>query len=109
MLDYRAHKLFQLVMFPFGLVAKLMFFVFIGIAILIAQWTEFSKPVKIVVGYASMEGMLLAFQLLWFALIQWPMRKMFFWVVDVIPSRGANREEASAVVLYGRRFGWRKN
>jgi len=102
MLDYRAHKLFWLLTLPLRLIVRLMWFVFIALAVALAEWTKYSVPAKIVVGYAAMEGMYLVFGLLWLLLIFLPIKKIFFWVVDVIPSRGADEEEAEEIVLKGK-------
>ncbi len=32
------------------------------------------------------------------------MRRGFFWLVDVVPARGQNQDEAKAIALYGRIF-----
>jgi hypothetical protein len=104
MLDYRAHKLFWLLMLPFRLLAKLMFFVFIGLAIAIAEWTKFGVPIKMVVGYAAFEGMGIIFLPLWVGLVLLPIKTVFFWLIDVIPARGEDEEEAREVVENGRVF-----
>jgi hypothetical protein len=101
MLDYRAHKLFWLVTFPFRLIARLAFFVIVVIAILIARWTEYSPLIQIVVAYVTMEAIAMVFVALWALLVSWPIQKIFFWLVDVMPSRGENDEEAKEVVCKG--------
>jgi len=101
MLDYRAHKLYWLLTLPFRIVARLLFFVIVAIAILIARWTEYSPLVQIVIAYVAMEGMATVFTLLWMGLVSWPIDKAFFWIVDVIPSRGEDPEEAKEIVQKG--------
>jgi hypothetical protein len=101
MLDYRAHKLFWLLTLPFRVVWQLFFIAFIVIAILIARWTEYSPLIQIIIGCVAMEGMALVFGLLWFLLVSWPVEKIFFWTVDVIPSRGEDMEEAKEIVRKG--------
>jgi hypothetical protein len=101
MLDYRAHKLFWLLTLPIRWTGKLTSFVCIGIAILIAQNTSYSFWVKVIIAYASMEGLMLVVLFLWM-LMMWGVKTVFFWLVDVIPSRGENEEEAREIVEKGR-------
>jgi hypothetical protein len=101
MLDYRAHKLFWLLTLPIRWAGKLASFVGIGIAILIAQNTSYSFWVKVIIAYASMEGLMLLVLFLWM-LIMWGVKTVFFWFVDVIPSRGENEEEAREIVEKGK-------
>jgi hypothetical protein len=102
MLDYRAYKLFRVLGFPLRVIVKLLSFACIGLAILIAQWTELGTLPKLLIGYASFEGSGLILGLLWFFLVSWPAEKIFFWVIDVIPARGENEEEARQIALHGR-------
>jgi hypothetical protein len=102
MLDYRAHKLFLLVAMPFRVINRLMYFVFIAIAVGLAEWTKFGMPAKVAVGYVSFEGMFLVFGILWLFLVTLPVQKIFFWMIDVIPSRGADEEEAQEIVMKGK-------
>jgi hypothetical protein len=101
MLDYRAHKLFWLINLPFRIAGRVCFFIIIAIAIFIARWTEFNPWIQIVIGYVAFEGMALVFIILWLLLIMWPIDGVFFWTVDVIPSRGENIEEAKEIVRRG--------
>jgi hypothetical protein len=101
MLDYRAHKLFWLVTLPFRLAWRVVYFVVIAAAILIAQWTQYSPLVQIIIGYVTMEGIFLVCSLLWLGLITWPVEKVFFWMVDVVPARGEDEEEAKEIVRKG--------
>jgi hypothetical protein len=102
MLDYRARKLYQLVMFPFGVIGRLLFFTYLVASIVIAQMTEYSVAIKIVIAYALFElgGAIIMWT--WQLVVLWPMKKLFFWLVDVIPSRGEDEYEARAIVEYGR-------
>ena len=56
MLDYRAHKLIWLLRLPWRLVGRIAFLSIIVIAVLIAEWTEFSLLPKIVVGIVAFEA-----------------------------------------------------
>jgi hypothetical protein len=101
MLDYRAHKLYWIICLPFRLVSRAAFLVIIAIAIGIAKWTEFNPLGQIGIGYVSMEGIALLFYFLWLMLIAVPIEKAFFWLVDIIPSRGVDLQEAKSVVKLG--------
>jgi hypothetical protein len=102
MLDYRAHKLYWLLTLPLRIISRLLFFVIVAIAIAIGVWTGYSPWVQILIAYAAMEGMGLVFSLLWLGLVAWPIEKMFFWIIDVVPARGADEEEAKEIVRRGR-------
>jgi hypothetical protein len=101
MLDYRAHKLFWLLTLPFRLAWQLLFIAIVVAAILIARWTEYIPLIQIIVGLVAMWAMSLVFGLLWLFLVTLPVEKIFFWMVDVIPSRGEDMEEAKEVVRKG--------
>jgi hypothetical protein len=104
MLDYRAHKLLQLLWLPFAILAKLSSFVIIAVAIIIAESTSYSTLVKIIIAYILFELIgIIAFQVIW-ALVIWAFKRAFFWLIDVVPAHGANHKEAQAIALYGRRF-----
>jgi len=101
MLDYRAHKLFWLICFPFRFVAVVSSYAILLASIFIAHSTSYSVPVKILVAFASM----LAINLLIFGVF-WPIifsciRRLFFWFIDVVPAHGADDEEARTIVLRG--------
>jgi hypothetical protein len=55
-----------------------------------------------IVAYAAFEGMYFVFAILWLVLITLPVDAVFFWLVDVIPARGENTEEAAEIVRKGR-------
>jgi hypothetical protein len=93
MLDYRAHKLYWLLTVPFRLAWQLLFIAIVVAAILIAQWTEYSPLIQTLVALVAMWAMSLIFGLLWFFVVSWPIEKIFFWTVDVVPSRGEDTEE----------------
>jgi hypothetical protein len=77
MLDYRAHKLFWLLTFPFRVVGKAFYFIFIAIAVSIGIWTGYPPLVQMAVAYVGFEGMFLVFGMLWLVLITWPIEKIF--------------------------------
>ena len=101
MLDYRAHKLFWLLTLPIRILGKLLFFVCVGAGIIIAQQTSFGFWIKALIAYATMEGILIVALILWFILM-WTAKTIFFWIVDVIPARGDDEEEAREIVEKGR-------
>src|SRR5262249_12429930 len=101
MLDYRAYKLYWLICLPLRIAARLAFFVIIGIAIFIGHRTGYHVLVQMVIAYVAFEAISWVFIQLWALLIVMPIAKAFFWVIDVIPSRGENMEEAKLIVNVG--------
>src|SRR4051812_46686552 len=101
MLDYRAYKLYWLICLPFRIVGKLLFFVILAIGIIIGIWSGYHVLIQMVIAYVAFEGILLVFVMLWALLIAKPLEKIFFWVIDVVPSRGENGEEANLVARAG--------
>jgi hypothetical protein len=105
MLDYRAAKLFWLLMLPLRHAAWFVPWVSIPVAILVAsEWySDYSRPAKIGIAIA-------AYFIIGFALgiirtiIEWCLKKGFFWTIDVIPSKGADPKEAETVVLGGKYY-----
>jgi len=101
MLDYRAYKLNWLIGLPFRIVMRLCLFAIMAIAIGIGYWTGYHPLIQIVIGYVSFEGIALIFGMVWMLLIMWPLEKIFFWFIDVVPSKGADMEEAQAIARHG--------
>jgi hypothetical protein len=102
MLDYRAYKLFWLLNLPLRLALRIIYFILIAIAIWIGIWTGYQPPLeRIIVAYVAYEGISFVFGILWVVLITLPVDKIFFWIVDVIPARGENTEQANAIVRKG--------
>jgi hypothetical protein len=87
---------------PFRLAWRVLYFIIIAIAIWIGTWTGYTPLLQIVVAYVAFEGINLVCSLLWLGLVTWPVEKVFFWLVDVVPSRGADEEEAKEIVRKGR-------
>lgn len=100
MLDYRAHKLYRLITFPFYFISWIIFFSAIAVGIMVARSTEFSWWAKIIIAYLVFELALFIGNLL-FKCLMWLFNRAFFWTVDVIPSEGSDNEEARAIVLSG--------
>jgi hypothetical protein len=101
MLDYRAYKLFWLLGLPFRIIWRLLWFAIIALAVLVARWTEYPPLAQIVVAYLAMEGLSLIASILWLIVITWPVETAFFWLIDVVPSRGEDLEEAKEIVRKG--------
>ena len=59
MLDYRANK--RLLSW---IISRLLFFVIIAIAVLIARWTDYSPLAQFVIAYVTMDGVALIFLVL---------------------------------------------
>lgn len=89
---------------PFRLVNWLVYFAAIFIAIIIAQRTSYSVPVKIVVAYVILEGILLVALLFVFTPVGWALKRLFFFLIDVVPAHGDNAAEAREIAFSGRLF-----
>ena len=60
-----------------------------------------SSSGEIVVGFVAFEAIgFLLFIIL--SIIGWPFQRMFFWLIDVVPARGGNSEEAKNIARYGK-------
>jgi hypothetical protein len=101
MLDYRAHKLLWLLCLPLRLLVRVSFFLNVGLAIFIAQWTEYQIPLKLLVGLVAFEGVGMLILGLW-GIVFWAVNSAFFWLIDVVPADGADADEAREVVLKGK-------
>jgi hypothetical protein len=101
MLDYRAHKLFFLLMLPLWLFSKVSYYLCIGVGILIAQNTSYDFWIKVVFAYGCTELIAAVVLALWWV-VNYLAQKIFFWVVDVIPAKGEDDEEAKEIVRKGR-------
>ncbi len=104
MLDYRAHKLLWLLSLPFQIVGKIIFFAVILAAILFAQSTSYSKPVKIVIAFVCAEAAMLVAVFIWNKFVVGAWYRIFFFLIDVVPAHGADAEEARAIALLGRGY-----
>ena len=101
MLDYRACKLFWLIGLPFRIASRLLFFIILAIATFFGHWTGYHVLVQMVIAYVALEAISLVLVLLWALLITMPIEKAFFWIIDVVPSRGENMEEAKLIARAG--------
>jgi hypothetical protein len=100
MLDYRAHKLYRLLTFPFHIIILIIFFSAIAVGIMVARSTEFAWWAKIIIAYLVFELAVIIGNLLFKGLL-WLFNSAFFWTVDVVPSKGSDHEEARVIVLWG--------
>jgi len=103
MLDYRAHKLLWLMTLPFWLTTRLLYFVTIFVAIIIAQSTSYGTLIKIFIANLVCQGILLVLKII-ISIIGRILQGFFFFFVDVVPAHGANAEEAREIALTGRLF-----
>ena len=101
MLDYRAHKLFRLLLFPLAIIFKLAFYAGIATSIIIAQNTSYTTVVKIVLAYVVFEVLTAVIGAVYSA-VMWMFKRGFFWLIDVIPAHGSTPEEARAIAEGGR-------
>ena len=107
MLDYRAHKLFVLFIYPSKVFIYSIGFLVVPITAYFLAWyycghIEFSKPVtQLVIAIAIMEiGLSIPFWIICKILI-WVPSSLFNHLIDVIPTGGRTKEEAELVVQSG--------
>jgi len=105
MLDYRAAKLFWLLMLPLRVATWFVPWVSIAVAVLVAsvEFRNYSWLAKIGIAIAAFLMMAFALAIMLTA-IQWWLKQGFMWVIDVIPSKGADPKEAEAVVVGGKSY-----
>jgi hypothetical protein len=100
MLDYRAYKLLWLICWPLRLVMFVGSWGAVFIAIMISSSIDVIPLYRIVIAYAIWEGFGIVLSILrW--LIFWFIKKCFFWLVDIIPSKGENVAQAKEMVVGG--------
>jgi hypothetical protein len=104
MLDYRAHKLFWLILLPLRVAGRTIFYLTVAASIVAAQLTSYSPLAKIPIAFVAWELMSwVLIGVIWAAVCR-VVANAFFWMVDVMPAHGANVDEARAIVLTGRAF-----
>jgi hypothetical protein len=101
MLDYRAHKLFWLLCLPLKLCTWLTRLANVVLSIIIANSTSYPLIVKVIIGNVVFELIGMVLFAFWI-FVYWLIQRVFFWLVDVVPSKGENAEEAREVVVKGR-------
>jgi hypothetical protein len=100
MLDYRAYKLLWLICWPLRLVMFVASWGAVFIAIMISSSLDVIPLYRIVIAYAIWEGFGIVLSILrW--LILWFIKKCFFWLVEIIPSKADNVTEAKEMVVGG--------
>lgn len=100
MLDYRAYKLLWLICWPLRLVMFVGSWGAVFIAIMISSSIDVIPLYRIVIAYAIWEGFGIVLSILrW--LIFWFIKKCFFWLVDIIPSKGEDVAQAKEMVVGG--------
>ena len=100
MLDYRAYKLLWLICLPLRLVMFVASWGAIFIAIMISSSLGVIPFFRIVIAYAIWEGLAIVLSIIrW--VIFWCIKKCFFWLVDIVPSKAENVAEAKEMVVGG--------
>jgi hypothetical protein len=86
---------------PFDIVIKLCFFVYVLVAILIAQSTEYNVLLKIVIAYLAFEVIAILMGIAWLIVYK-VFNGAFFWLIDIVPAHGTNAKEARRIAEGGR-------
>lgn len=100
MLDYRAHKLYWLLLVPLALAAIALSFLLLFAVFAYARTFNYPTIVQFGIAVALFEVGSIALQIV-FAILSWVVRKIFFFIVDVVPAEGRNKKEAEAVLVGG--------
>ena len=100
MLDYRAHKLYYLLTFPLRIMAFIIFISAIAVGIMVARSTDFAWWAKFIIAYLVFLLAVIIWGFLFRGLLLL-FNRAFFWIVDVVPSKGGDHEEACVIVLSG--------
>lgn len=101
MLDYRAHKLLWLLLLPVKIIFRLLFFIIIFASVFIASLATKIYIFKIIVAFFVMKIASFIFINMFAYFLDALIKKIFFWIIDIIPAYGTNHDEAIAVVLLG--------
>jgi hypothetical protein len=100
MLDYRAYKLLWLICLPLRLVIWIAAWGLIVIAIMISTSFDYGVLVRIVIAYAIWEGAAIVLQIVG-GILFWFIKKVFFWLIDVVPAKAESVAEAKEMVVGG--------
>ncbi len=100
MLDYRAHKLYWLLRVPLVLAVIALSFFLLFAAFAYARTFSYPTIVQFGIAVALFELGAIALQIV-IAILSWVLRKIFFFLVDVVPAEGRNKEEAEDVLVHG--------
>jgi hypothetical protein len=106
MLDYRAHKLLWLIFLPISLGQRLIIYGIAAAAALLvqSQFAQYHLLAMIAIAVVGFELTTMFVMWLVFAPINWIIKSVFFWIIDVVPARGTDPEEAKVIVLLGPRY-----
>jgi hypothetical protein len=102
MLDYRAHKLLWLLIWPFTtvqLVASYALLVAVAIYVRV-EFVTYHPLLQIVGAWVAAQFAMSVLALLFFLVVSL-VKKLFFWTIDVVPAHGEDADEARQVVLMG--------
>src|SRR5690242_20190559 len=100
MLDYRAYKLLWLICLPLRFIMWVAAWASVIVAIMISLSLHHSALVQIVIAYAIWEGVGIVLMIIR-SILFWFIKKGFFWLVDIVPSKAENVAEAKAMVAGG--------
>ena len=102
MLDYRAHKLLWLLLWPISLVNFVVSYVVVAVATLIVvyEFPRYHPLLKVIIAWVVAQVALVVLSIL-FWIVTSIVKKAFFWIIDVVPAHGTNKEEATHVVIQG--------
>lgn len=100
MLDYRAHKLYWLISLPISLTVIILAYALVAGSFLYAvNWTQNTLyQIGITVLLLEVSSLILG---LLAVLILWTLRKLFYFLVDLVPAEGRNKLEAREVLING--------
>jgi hypothetical protein len=121
MLDYRASKLYRLLVFPIRIAARLVEVTIIAICVLATgQWStslvnraaeagtiyganvyNLSIVLHIIIAAVVTAVAMTILSILWGLVVLWPFNKIFLFFVDVVPSEGRSYPQALAVLQRG--------
>ena len=100
MLDYRAYKLLWLICWPLRLAMLVASCGAVFIAIMISSSLGIIPLFRIAVAYEIWEGLGIVLLIIRWAIF-WFIKKCFFWIVDIVPSKAENVAEAKEMVVGG--------
>ena len=100
MLDYRAYKLLWLICLLLRLAIWLASWASIVVAIMISASLDYSVPIRIAIAWAIWEGLGIVLFIIR-QILNWFIKKGFFWLVDVMPAKAENVAEAKEMVVGG--------
>jgi hypothetical protein len=105
MLDYRAHKLFWLICWPLALANLVLGYCAVVASALYVrlELSSYHPLLRIVIAWVVAQLALLVLAILW-AVCIFTVKRVFFWLIDIVPAHGADADDAKEVVLQGPSF-----